>query len=75
MKSVATANSTAGGYPVTPTQPAIVFKPSRQTERTSSTKPVASQSRAYRSRSRRLRISSKTTRISRIDATEAAIET
>ena len=30
MKSVATANSTAGGYVETPSQPAIVLSPSRQ---------------------------------------------
>ena len=46
MKSAATANSTAGGYVVTPTQPAIVFRPPRQAESTSSTTPVASQSSA-----------------------------
>ena len=46
MKSVATAKRTAGGYPVTPSQPAIVFSASRHAESTSSTTPVASQSSA-----------------------------
>ena len=46
MNSVATANSTAGGYPVTPNQPAIVFSPSRQAESASRTTPVSSQSSA-----------------------------
>src|SRR5436309_8135507 len=74
MKRAATAKSTAGGYVVTPTQLAIVLSPPRQAERTRRTTPVTSQSRAYRSRSRRERMSSSTTRISRIDATEATIE-
>jgi len=46
MKSDATANSTAGGYVSTPSQPAIVFRPPRHTESTSSTTPVSTHSSA-----------------------------
>src|SRR5215207_794562 len=60
MKSVAAANSTAGGYCVTPNQPAIVLRPSRQSDSASMTTPVRSHRRAYRSRSLRRRINSKT---------------
>ena len=43
---IAAANRIAGGYPETPSQPAIVFSPPRQSERTRRTSPVASQSSA-----------------------------
>jgi len=46
MKNDAIANSTAGGYVSIPTQPAIVFRPPRQSERTSRTTPVSSHSSA-----------------------------
>ncbi len=43
MKNDATAKRIAGGYVSTPTQSAIVFRPLRHAESTSSTKPVSSQ--------------------------------
>ena len=71
---VATANRIAGGYVETPIQPAIVCRPPRQAERTSSTTPVRIQRSAYRSFSLRPRISSNTTSRSSSEAIEAAIE-
>ena len=58
----------------TPNQPAIVLRPPRQAERTSSTTPVTSHSSAYRSFRRRPRISSSTIRIRSSEAIAAAIE-
>ena len=46
MNRIPTANSTAGGYVLTPTQRAIVFRPPRQSDSAVSTMPVASQSSA-----------------------------
>jgi len=46
MKNEAIAKRTAGGYVSIPTQPAIVFRPPRQSESTSRTIPVSSQSSA-----------------------------
>ena len=46
MKSAPMAPRIAGGYVSTPNQPAIVLRPSRQTDSASSTPPVSSHSNA-----------------------------